>query len=90
MVALEILLQPVFGLGQRLAPWVVVGLISWRIWIIIHDTVTYAMNLHEIPCSRCQFFTNNHRLKCTIHPNTAMSEAAVGCPDFCLKNQNSS
>jgi hypothetical protein len=76
-------LQPVLSIGQLLAPWAVIGLVGWRVWLILRDTVKYTVELHTIPCSRCQFFTKNHRLKCTIHPKVAMSEAAIGCPDFC-------
>lgn len=38
--------------------------------------------LHEIPCYRCDFYTRDHRLKCTVHPLTACSEEALGCLDF--------
>ena len=38
--------------------------------------------LHRIPCYQCDFFTNDYRLKCTIHPTIACSEKALGCIDF--------
>ncbi len=38
--------------------------------------------LHQIPCSRCAFFTNDHRLKCTVNPLEAGTESAIGCRDF--------
>ena len=39
--------------------------------------------MHQIPCSNCQFFTGDYQLKCALHPNTALSEEAIDCSDFC-------
>ncbi|MEO1431734.1 MAG: hypothetical protein AAFV71_22285 [Cyanobacteria bacterium J06633_8] len=38
--------------------------------------------LHQIPCYNCDFFTNDYRLKCAVHPTIACSEEALGCVDF--------
>jgi hypothetical protein len=38
--------------------------------------------MHQIPCANCQFFTGDYHLKCPIHPAIALSEAAIGCPDY--------
>ncbi|WP_315862613.1 hypothetical protein [Geminocystis sp. NIES-3708] len=38
--------------------------------------------MHKIPCSRCQYFTNNYRLKCTLQPLIANTESAIDCSDF--------
>ncbi|WP_348251226.1 hypothetical protein [Leptolyngbya subtilissima] len=38
--------------------------------------------MHKIPCAECRYFTNDHRLKCPIHPKIALSESAIDCPDF--------
>jgi hypothetical protein len=38
--------------------------------------------LHQIPCSGCAFFTNDYRLKCTVNPINACTEAAIACRDF--------
>ncbi len=38
--------------------------------------------LHQIPCSRCAYFTGDYRLKCTVHPSEALTEEALGCRDF--------
>ncbi|TVP66220.1 MAG: hypothetical protein EA342_12350 [Leptolyngbya sp. LCM1.Bin17] len=70
-------------LGQLLAPWTVLALFIWTGYLILRDTIRYSVGLHKIPCSRCKFFTGNYRLKCTIHPSLAMSEAAINCADFC-------
>jgi hypothetical protein len=38
--------------------------------------------LHEIPCSRCRYFTGEYHLKCPVNPSTALTEAAIDCLDF--------
>ena len=38
--------------------------------------------LHRIPCYKCDYFTNDYRLKCTVNPSLACSEEAIGCIDF--------
>ncbi|MBP5975064.1 hypothetical protein HW132_20560 [Brasilonema sp. CT11] len=45
--------------------------------------------MHQIPCHRCDFFTNDHRLKCTVNPMIAWSEEAITCRDFEPKTANS-
>jgi hypothetical protein len=34
-------------------------------------------------CHRCQYFSDNHYLKCALHPGTALTEQAVDCRDYC-------
>lgn len=43
---------------------------------------------HRIPCYKCDFFTNDYHLKCTVHPSFACSEQALGCIDFEPKTAN--
>ncbi len=38
--------------------------------------------LHQVPCSRCQYFTQDYNLKCTVHPYEALTEEAISCLDF--------
>jgi RNA polymerase subunit RPABC4/transcription elongation factor Spt4 len=38
--------------------------------------------MHQIPCTGCVFFTNDHRLKCPVRPKVAMTEEAIGCMDY--------
>jgi hypothetical protein len=42
----------------------------------------YLIRLHQIPCSRCQYFTQDYSLKCTVHPYEALTEEAINCLDF--------
>lgn len=43
--------------------------------------------LHQIPCHNCDFFTNDFRLKCTVHPMKACTEDAISCIDFEMKTK---
>ncbi len=54
----------------------------WSLWEATYKGWMYARGLHQIPCSRCSFFTGEYNLKCTIHPYKALNEAAIDCPDY--------
>jgi len=61
------------------------GLMIFLIWSACRATirgVNYLKTLHQIPCSRCAFFTNHYCLKCTLHPYEAGTEWAINCQDF--------
>ena len=49
--------------------------------------ITHVRKLHQIPCSKCDFFTNDYRLKCTVHPVAACTESAINCFDFEAKTK---
>ncbi|NET00677.1 MAG: hypothetical protein F6K61_08890 [Sphaerospermopsis sp. SIO1G1] len=62
--------------------WTMIILILVNMWTATQDTIKTAQKMHQIPCHKCQFFTNNYRLKCTIHPSAANTEEAIGCKDY--------
>jgi hypothetical protein len=62
--------------------WAIVILVVWNFFILFREVAQKTTQLHQIPCANCQFFTGSHQLKCTVHPETAMTEAAIGCADF--------
>jgi hypothetical protein len=62
--------------------WTVIILVFVNLWTATKDTLQTAQKMHQIPCHNCQFFTNNYRLKCTVNPYTANTEAAIGCKDY--------
>lgn len=89
MLASFHLLAPIVQLFQTvLVPicfvlaWSLVIILGWSLWAATRDAVNKAKQMHEIPCANCQFFTNTHYLKCPVHPTTALSEEAIGCPDY--------
>jgi hypothetical protein len=55
---------------------------TWSLWQAFQKDWAYLRRLHQIPCSRCNFFTSNYNLKCTVHPAKALNEAAIGCLDY--------
>ena len=62
--------------------WVIVLLTVGSLWSAIASTVTKAKQMHQIPCTGCQFFTNDYRLKCPVRPKIALTEEAIGCRDY--------
>ncbi len=62
--------------------WSLVGLFVWNIYKICKESLVRLKRMHQIPCSRCAFFTQEYCLKCTVHPIIALSEEAIACRDF--------
>ncbi|MEG3894190.1 MULTISPECIES: hypothetical protein [unclassified Microcoleus] len=60
----------------------VMVLFSWSVAVALREGVHQIRRLHQIPCSDCEFFTNDYRLKCTVRPCVACTEDAIGCTDF--------
>ncbi len=79
--AIQPLLVPICFIGA----WTVMMIVGWSLWTAARDSVATAKQMHQIPCAGCQFFTNNYRLKCTVHPSIANTEAAIDCSDFQAK-----
>jgi len=71
-------LQPLYFGGA----WFLLALLVISGVRAIRDTMKRGKAMHKIPCTNCQYFTNDYRLKCTIQPNLANTELAVDCPDF--------
>lgn len=67
---------------ELICVWSFVTLSIWSILKNSSKCVNNLKRLHQIPCSNCAFFTNDYRLKCTVHPLKALSEEAIGCQDF--------
>jgi hypothetical protein len=62
--------------------WLFIFLLTRSIWTTFRDAWHQSQQMHKIPCNKCQFFTGNYQLKCTVHPAVALSEAAIDCPDY--------
>ena len=73
----------------RFAIWTAIfTCLFWRSLAIVRIGVRHLQRLHQIPCSKCVYFTGDYRLKCTVQPIVAMSEEAIGCGDFLYRQQN--
>ncbi len=59
----------------------------WSALQALKHGITHLKRLHQIPCSKCDFFTNDYRLKCTVNPVTACTEKAINCIDFEAKTK---
>ena len=84
----QILYYLVYAIQPLLVPicfvcaWALVILLGWSIWTAARDSVKTAQQMHQIPCSGCQYFTDDYRLKCTVNPSMANTEEAIECMDY--------
>ncbi|MGL5940117.1 MAG: hypothetical protein ACRC2S_06970 [Waterburya sp.] len=76
------LFQPVMLPIRFLGACSVLSLCTWSLASFIMDAVARAKEMHQIPCTKCRFFTGDYRLKCTTNPHIANTEQAIGCPDY--------
>ncbi len=72
-----------------LCAWGFVLAIAWSFWTAMRDSVNTTQRMHQIPCTGCQFFTGDYRLKCTAQPAIANTEAAIDCLDYQPKTNSS-
>ena len=61
---------------------ILISVIVYRAIYSLKKGFDYLEKLHEIPCSKCMYFTGDYRLKCPVNPLAALSEEAVDCRDF--------
>jgi len=69
------------------AVWSTIVLTVWNVIANFRQGVEKIKQLHRIPCADCDYATNSHYLKCSLHPYTAFSEDAIGCQDMEIKNE---
>ncbi|MBD2597854.1 hypothetical protein H6G74_26530 [Nostoc spongiaeforme FACHB-130] len=85
---LEAIIFLIHGMQKFLVPicfvvaWGLMILVAWSLWSTARDSVATAKQMHQIPCPGCQFFTDDYRLKCTVHPSVANTEDAINCMDY--------
>ncbi|MCX7592732.1 MAG: hypothetical protein N2235_03010 [Fischerella sp.] len=88
---LQILSFFIYTIQQLLVPicfvsaWMLMILVAWSLWTATRDSLKIAQKMHQIPCASCQYFTDDHRLKCTVHPSIANTEEAINCIDYQAK-----
>lgn len=78
----QLVLHPFLRPICFITAWYLVLMGVWRMGSAIYDGIALSRRLHQIPCADCQFFTGDPRLKCTVHPDSALSENAIGCMDY--------
>jgi hypothetical protein len=82
LYAFQQFLQPIMVPLCFVTAWGLVFLIVANLWSLGRDGLQVTQKLHQIPCARCQFFTQDYHLKCTIHPCEALTEEAINCHDY--------
>lgn len=60
----------------------IIGLCAWSLISPMIAAMNRAKQMHRIPCTKCRFFTNDYRLKCTVKPHIANTEEAINCYDY--------
>jgi hypothetical protein len=75
-------LTPVLGPLCFIIAWGMIAIAGWSVWSALRDGVQRAKTMHQIPCANCRFFTQDYHLKCPVQPMSALSEQAIGCPDY--------
>lgn len=80
-VDLASLFKPVILQLRFVAACSLLGLFGWSLAGLAMDMVARARKMHQIPCTKCRFFTGDYRLKCTVNPSIANTEQAINCPD---------
>lgn len=60
----------------------VLGILGWTLISFVTAAIAQAQKMHQIPCTKCRFFTGDYRLKCTVNPSLANTEQAISCPDY--------
>ena len=68
--------------------WSVLMSFILSLMIALEDAIKRLRRMHQIPCSRCRYYTGSHYLKCPVHPISAFSEEAIDCRDFELATCN--
>jgi hypothetical protein len=65
-----------------LTAWILLYLIISNLFFAARDLSKTVKLMHQIPCTNCQFFVNDSRLKCTVRPAIANTEEAINCYDY--------
>ena len=75
-------IKPVLPYICFFCAWWFLLALGWSIFRALADAIARGKKMHSRPCSNCQYFTNDFRLKCTVQPSIANTERAIGCLDY--------
>ncbi len=78
-------IQPVVITLCLITAWGFVLILGSSVIAMVVDVIQRAKQMHKIPCSDCQYFTNDYRLKCSVHPFQASTEEAINCQDYQMR-----
>lgn len=69
-----------------IAIWAGVVCIIADTWKLNRKEVKNTRQLAQLPCKKCQYFSNNPYMKCAVNPYVAMTPAANDCAEFRSRN----
>jgi hypothetical protein len=76
------LFKPVLLQLRVVGAFSILSLCAWSLVSCILDIIAQTKKMHQIPCTKCRFFTGDYHLKCTVNPSVANTEQAIGCGDY--------
>lgn len=76
------LLKPVMLPLRFVGACSVLSYMVWSLANLVMDIIAEAKKMHQIPCTKCRFFTGDYHLKCTVNPSIANTEQAIDCSDY--------
>jgi len=79
-----ILLIPIFSLMV----WLIVASKLTGVWKEARDRISSFNQVEPMPCRNCQFFANNHYLKCAVQPSIVLTSQALKCSDYWPNNKH--
>jgi hypothetical protein len=69
--------------------WIIFFIILRKIRTILDNKMVFTVNnLQQVPCKNCQFYANNHYLKCAVQPSLVLTEEAKNCSEYSPKKSN--
>ncbi len=78
-------IQPVIIPFCLITAWMFILMLGSSVIAMVVDVIKRAKKMHKIPCSDCQYFTNDYRLKCPVNPFQASTEEAINCRDYRMR-----
>lgn len=64
------------------AVWAAVVCVIADTWKLNRKDMKTSKDIAQLPCKKCQFFSNNPYVKCAVNPCVAMTTAANECQDY--------
>jgi len=60
-------------------------MLSKRVRFTRKEIAVNIKTIHQIPCKTCKFYSNDPHLKCAVNPAAVLTEQAIDCSDYCVK-----
>lgn len=66
--------------------WAILLLVLRKLRTNLDNKMVFTINsLQQVPCKNCQFFSNNHYLKCAVKPDIVLTQEAINCHEYSPK-----